>query len=96
MSDCKYHDICSLPDDADHAAQLCTLHSQNPDKDTRRHALSLIQTVFLPQLGQPAVCNRIDAEAFKYSRYITKAILFSIFIPCIYLRLLTQEIINCR
>ena len=38
MSDCTYHHICGLPDDADPEVQLCILHSHNPDKDTQAFA----------------------------------------------------------
>ena len=41
MADCKHHDICGLPDDADPEARLCILHTHNPDKDTQAFAEAL-------------------------------------------------------
>ena len=41
MPCCKYHDICGLPDDADHESQLCVLHSQNRTKDRQAFAKAL-------------------------------------------------------
>jgi hypothetical protein len=34
MPACRYHEFCSLTDDADPAAGLCILHSRQMDKDS--------------------------------------------------------------